>query len=212
MIEPEKRKAIYLLSREGMSVREIARRLGVSRPEAWAVFREWGDLRGVSRKEEHGPERFDSDERGVEVQTVEIGGKPHVLLASSLPLRYSKSGYLPFYICFARSPMECFLRKVLGRWGQAARTCATDNTNAARRLATRTGAAAGGVSRFERVLLKDLEIVATAMQRIAAKSQDPKIPARAFCAQATLLLAGILSRVGAFAQAMRSLHDRTGKA
>jgi DNA-binding NarL/FixJ family response regulator len=31
MIEPEKRKAIYRLSEEGMAVREIARRLRVSR-------------------------------------------------------------------------------------------------------------------------------------------------------------------------------------
>ena len=31
MIEPDKRKAIFLLHQEGMSIREIARRLGVSR-------------------------------------------------------------------------------------------------------------------------------------------------------------------------------------
>ena len=31
MIEPDKRKAIFLLHQEGMSVREISRRLGLSR-------------------------------------------------------------------------------------------------------------------------------------------------------------------------------------
>jgi predicted transcriptional regulator len=69
-----------------------------------------------------------------------------------------------------------------------------------------------GTNGFERVLLGDLEIVGKYMQRTTAKSQDPKIQTRTFCAQANLLLAGILSRLGAFAQAMRSLHDRTGKA
>ena len=69
-----------------------------------------------------------------------------------------------------------------------------------------------GTSGFERVLLGDLEIVGKYMQRTTTKSQDPRIKTRAFCAQANLLLAGILSRMSAFAQAMRSLGDRTGKA
>jgi hypothetical protein len=69
-----------------------------------------------------------------------------------------------------------------------------------------------GSNEFERVLLRDLEIVGKYMQRTAQKSQDPRIQTRAFCAQANLVLAGILSRLSAFAQAMRSLHDRTGQA
>ena len=69
-----------------------------------------------------------------------------------------------------------------------------------------------GTNGFERVLLGDLEIVGKYMQRTTGKSQDPRIKTRTFCAQANLLLAGILSRMSAFAQAMRSLHDRTGKA
>jgi hypothetical protein len=68
-----------------------------------------------------------------------------------------------------------------------------------------------GTNGFERVLLGDLEIVGKYMQRTTTKSQDPRIQTRAFCGQANLLLAGILSRLNAFAQAMRSLHDRTGK-
>jgi len=69
-----------------------------------------------------------------------------------------------------------------------------------------------GTNDFERVLLRDLEIVGKYMQRTTGKSQDRRIQTRAFCAQANLLLSGILSRLGAFAQAMRSLHDRTGEA
>ncbi len=42
MIEPEKRRAIYLLHQEGMSLREIARRLRVSRNTARSVIKEKG--------------------------------------------------------------------------------------------------------------------------------------------------------------------------
>ncbi len=73
-------------------------------------------------------------------------------------------------------------------------------------------AAAEGTNDFERALLGDLEIVGKYMLRTAEKSQDPRIQTRVFCAQANLLLSGILSRLGAFAQAMRSLYDRTGQA
>jgi hypothetical protein len=73
-------------------------------------------------------------------------------------------------------------------------------------------AAPEGTSEFERVLLRDLEIVGKYMKRITEKSQDPRIQTRVFCAQANLLLAGILSRLSAFAQATRSLYDRTGEA
>src|SRR5919204_7060685 len=51
MIEPEKRKAIYLLSQEGMSVREIARRLKVSRKAIRRIIRQGGEVPPASRKE-----------------------------------------------------------------------------------------------------------------------------------------------------------------
>jgi len=51
MIEPEKRKAIYLLSQEGMSVREIARRLRVSRKAVRRIIRHGGEVPPPSRKE-----------------------------------------------------------------------------------------------------------------------------------------------------------------
>lgn len=68
-----------------------------------------------------------------------------------------------------------------------------------------------GCNEFERVLLKDLEIVNKYMQRAMGKSQDPRLKSRAFFAQAHLLTAGILSRATAFFQTMRRLHDRSGK-
>lgn len=69
-----------------------------------------------------------------------------------------------------------------------------------------------GCNELERVLLRDLELLGKYMQRVMRKSQDPRIETRAFCAQANLLLAGVLSRVAGFTQALRTLHDRTGKA
>lgn len=43
MIEPDKRKAIFLLHQEGMSLREIARRLGVSRNVVRGITRHQGE-------------------------------------------------------------------------------------------------------------------------------------------------------------------------
>jgi ParB/RepB/Spo0J family partition protein len=75
-----------------------------------------------------------------------------------------------------------------------------------------TPAAPNDANEFERVLLRDLELLVKYMQKTNLKSQDPRIETRGFCAAANLLVGGILSRLGAFTQAMRSLHDRTGKA
>lgn len=51
MIEPDKRKAIQLLSQEGMSAREIARRLGVSRNTVQDIIRQGGEVPASTRKE-----------------------------------------------------------------------------------------------------------------------------------------------------------------
>ena len=69
-----------------------------------------------------------------------------------------------------------------------------------------------GCNEFERVLLKDLEIVQKYMQRVMGKSMDRRLKSRPFNAQANLLTAGILSRGAAFFQTLRGLHDRSGKA
>ena len=51
MIEPEKRRAIYLLHEEGMSLREIARRLGVSRNTARTIIKERGTTPAAIRRD-----------------------------------------------------------------------------------------------------------------------------------------------------------------
>ena len=69
-----------------------------------------------------------------------------------------------------------------------------------------------GCSEFERGMLRDLELMQKYMQRVIAKSQNPKLKTRVFHAQANLLTAGILSRVGTFSRMLKEFHDRTGQA
>jgi len=71
---------------------------------------------------------------------------------------------------------------------------------------------AEGCSEGERILLGDLERVQRYMQRVMGKSLSPKLKSPAFCAQAHLLTAGILSRQRAFFDSVRGLHDRSGQA
>jgi hypothetical protein len=61
-------------------------------------------------------------------------------------------------------------------------------------------------------MLRDLELTHNYMQRFIGKSQDPRLKSRAFHPQANLLLAAILSRVAAFNQSLKHLHDRSGQA
>jgi len=68
-----------------------------------------------------------------------------------------------------------------------------------------------GCSEFERVMLKDLEILQKYMQRVMGKGQDPRLISRNFHAQCHLLAGGILSRNTAFIHSLRQLHDRSGQ-
>ena len=56
------------------------------------------------------------------------------------------------------------------------------------------------------------ELTQQYMQRVMAKSQDPRLASRNFHAQCHLLTNGILSRSTAFFQTLRKLHDRSGQA
>jgi hypothetical protein len=69
-----------------------------------------------------------------------------------------------------------------------------------------------GCSEFERAMLHDLELTGKYMQRLIGKSRDPRLKSRPFHAQANLLTAAILSRVAAFNQSLKQLHDRSGQA
>lgn len=69
-----------------------------------------------------------------------------------------------------------------------------------------------GCTGFERVFLKDLMIVQKYMQRVMGKSSDRRLKSQSFHAQANLLTEGILSKTSAFIEAVRGLHDRSGKA
>jgi hypothetical protein len=65
---------------------------------------------------------------------------------------------------------------------------------------------------FERVLLKDLEILQKYMQRVMGKSLDKRLTTRSFHAQSHLLTAGILSRTPAMIHTLKQLHDHNGQA
>jgi len=69
-----------------------------------------------------------------------------------------------------------------------------------------------GCSEFERVLLKELQILRRSMQRVMAKCHDPRLKSRAFYAQANLLTAGLLSMLEPFYERIKEFHDRSGHA
>lgn len=69
-----------------------------------------------------------------------------------------------------------------------------------------------GGSEFERVLVADLEQVHKLLVRVMTKSADrSRLSSRPFRAQAHLLCAGLLSRLPAFTQTLRQLHDHCGQ-
>lgn len=69
-----------------------------------------------------------------------------------------------------------------------------------------------GCNEFERVLLKDIQIVHKYMRRLMAKCHDPRLASRAFHAQANLLTAGLLSNLEPFRERIKEFHDRSGHA
>jgi hypothetical protein len=69
-----------------------------------------------------------------------------------------------------------------------------------------------GCNEFERVLLKDLEILQKYLRRVMAKCDDARLASRAFYAQANLLVGGLLSTLEPFGERMKAFHDRSGHA
>jgi hypothetical protein len=75
----------------------------------------------------------------------------------------------------------------------------------------RAAAGAPGCTPLEQEMLKDIEIAQKYLQRVSARSADPRLQSAAFRAQAHLLLSGVLSRAPAFFQSVRQLYDRCGQ-
>jgi hypothetical protein len=71
---------------------------------------------------------------------------------------------------------------------------------------------AEGCSEFERLLLKDFELLGKYLQRVTAKCHDPRLKSRAFFAQANLLAGGLLSHWEPFQASMKEFYDRSGHA
>ena len=69
-----------------------------------------------------------------------------------------------------------------------------------------------GCNEFERVLLRDLEILRKYLRRVMTKCHDPQLKSRAFYAQANLLTGGLLSQLDPFRERMKDFYDRSGRA
>lgn len=69
-----------------------------------------------------------------------------------------------------------------------------------------------GCAPAERAVLRHLDLLRTAMERVVAGSQDARGRSRAFDAQANLLVTQVLARMGDLTRALRELHDRTAQA
>jgi len=69
-----------------------------------------------------------------------------------------------------------------------------------------------GCNEFERVLLKDLQIVGKYLRGVMTKCQDPRLQSRAFYARAHLLSGGLLSSWDTFRERMKEFYDRCGRA
>ena len=69
-----------------------------------------------------------------------------------------------------------------------------------------------GLSEFERGLLRELERLLQAMQKVMTRCDSPRLQTRDFFAQANLLLASLLGRRDSFFKKMEEFYDRTGRA
>lgn len=68
-----------------------------------------------------------------------------------------------------------------------------------------------GCSQVENAMIRDLEILSKYMQRISAKTKNPKYKTNAFFAQANLLTGGIIRQLDALSRALRAFYDRSGQ-
>lgn len=69
-----------------------------------------------------------------------------------------------------------------------------------------------GCGEFERLLLRDLELLGNYLRRVMTKCQDARLKSRAFHAQAHLLSGGLLSSFESFRERIKEFHDRCGRA
>jgi hypothetical protein len=71
---------------------------------------------------------------------------------------------------------------------------------------------AEGCSEFERLLLRDFELLGKCLGRVTVKCRDPRLQSRAFYAQANLFAGGLLSHWEPFQASLKEFHDRSGRA
>lgn len=69
-----------------------------------------------------------------------------------------------------------------------------------------------GCSEFERLLLRDFELLGKCLERVTVKCRDPRLQSRAFYAQANLLAGGLLNHWQPFQSSLKEFYDRSGRA
>lgn len=67
------------------------------------------------------------------------------------------------------------------------------------------------ISQKESRMLRNLENMRYAMDKICCQGSDSRLKSAAYCAQANLVAGKILKRIPSFKQALEELYDRTGK-
>ena len=72
------------------------------------------------------------------------------------------------------------------------------------------GETSAGQSDGERRMLRDLEQLLRAMQRVMTHCDNPRLETRGFQAEANLLLASLLGRQDSFFKKMEEFYARTG--
>lgn len=66
-----------------------------------------------------------------------------------------------------------------------------------------------GCTEFERIMLKDLNLIRKYMLRIMSKSHDKRLKTNNFFAQANILSEGIVNSLGVFKKTVKEFYDRT---
>ncbi len=197
------RFVVELLTLHGLSVSEVAEML--SRSKAWVSMR-----RGLLA------------EMGDAIQRILFQGTFPVYCYMYTLRRFRRMNSVP------RDRLERFVESVAGRRlsvreidllahgyfrGPAALREAIDEGKVAWTLQQmqRVPADEEGTSEFERVLLKDLQLVGKYLERVLLKFQSPQLRSRVFHAEAHLLTGSLLIRGDTFLEKMRQFHDRCGR-
>ena len=195
---------VELVTRQGLSVAEVAETLG--RSKAWVSMR-----------------RSLLAEMSQEIEQLLLGGRFPVYAYMYTLRPFRRMNSIP------QEEIERFIQSVAGQRlsvrdlerlaqgyfrGPAWMREAIDRGQWRWTLAQMKGVPEDqeGCNEFERVLLRDLEILRKYLRRVMTKLHAPQLKSRAFYAQANVLTGGLLSQWDPFRERMKAFYDRSGRA